>query len=132
IQQAHARSLAGRTAERRRADMVEEARLASQECIKHGVTSFQDAGSTTGEVDLLRSLADEGKLPVRLWIMLDDSNDVLARRLADYRTIGAADDHITVRGIKRLFDGAIGTHGAWLLEPYDDLPSSTGNNTLPL
>jgi predicted amidohydrolase YtcJ len=132
VHQAHARSLASRSAEKRGADMIEEARLAAEECIRHGVTSFQDAGSTTSEVDLLRSLAEEGKLPLRLWIMLDDNNDVLARKLHDYRTIGAADGHITVRAIKRLFDGAIGTHGAWLLAPYDDLPGSTGNNTLPL
>jgi predicted amidohydrolase YtcJ len=132
IHQAHLRNLASRTPEQRRADMIEQVRLAAEECIRHGVTSFQDAGSTTGGVDVLRALADEGKLPVRLWIMLDDNNDVLARKLAEYRTIGAANGFITVRGIKRLADGAIGTHGAWLLSPYDDLPGSTGNNTLPL
>jgi predicted amidohydrolase YtcJ len=43
--------------------------------------------------------------------------------------IGAADNHLTVRTIKRLIDGALGAHGAWLLEPYADLPSSTGLNT---
>src|SRR5207244_2058279 len=107
IHQAHARSLASRTAEQRRADMTEQAMLAAQECIQHGVTSFQDAGSTTAEVDLLRSLAEEGKLPLRLWIMLDDSNDVLAHKLGDYRAIGAADNHITARASKRRFDGAI-------------------------
>jgi predicted amidohydrolase YtcJ len=132
VQQAYASSLAKRTAEQRRADMAEEARLAAHECLQRGVTSFQDAGSTTGDVDVLRSLAAEGKLPLRLWIMLDDSNDVLARKLAEYRTTDAAGGLITVRAIKRLVDGAIGTHGAWLLAPYDDLPASTGNNTLPL
>jgi predicted amidohydrolase YtcJ len=40
-----------------------------------------------------------------------------------------ADKHLTVRGIKRLIDGALGTHGAWMLEPYADLPSSRGLNT---
>jgi hypothetical protein len=64
--------------------------------------------------------------------MLDSSNEVLAERMAAARTIGAAGGHVTVRAIKRLIDGAIGTHGAWLLVPYDDLPGSTGNNTLPL
>ncbi len=132
IHQAHSRSQASRTTEQRRADTVEEARLAAQECTRHGITTFQDAGSTTSDVDILRSLADAGQLPVRLWIMLDDSNDVLARRLAQYRTTDAANGHVAVRGIKRLFDGAIGTHGAWLLAPYDDLPGSTGNNTLSL
>lgn len=132
LHQAHAKSLAGRTVEQRRADLRGVARLAAAECIKHGVTSFQDAGTGTSDVDLLRSMADEGKLPLRLWIMLNDSNDVLAKRMAEYRVIGAAHQHVTVRSIKRLIDGAIGTHGAWLLEPYDDLPGSTGNNTLAL
>src|SRR5439155_12475525 len=40
IHQAHARSLAGRSAEQRRADMIDEARLAAAECIRRGVTSF--------------------------------------------------------------------------------------------
>lgn len=132
VHQAHAKSLAGRTAEQRQADLREVARLAAEECVKHGVTSFQDAGTRTNDVDLLRSMADEGKLPLRLWIMLNDSNDVLAKRMAEYRVIGAAHQYVTVRSIKRLIDGAIGTHGAWLLEPYDDLPGSTGNNTLAL
>jgi predicted amidohydrolase YtcJ len=132
IHQAQAKNLAGRTAAERRGDMVTEALLAAEECAKYGVTSFQDAGSTTGEVDVLRSLSEEGKLPVRLWIMLDDTNDVLARKLPEYRTLGAANQHITVRAIKRLFDGAIGTHGAWLLMPYDDLAGSIGNNTLSM
>ncbi len=132
VHQAHSRSQASRTAEQRRADTIEEARLAAQECIQHGITTFQDAGSTTSDVDILRSLADAGQMPVRLWIMLDDSNDVLARRLAQYRTTGASNGYIAVRGIKRLVDGAIGTHGAWLLAPYNDLPGSIGNNTVSL
>jgi predicted amidohydrolase YtcJ len=43
--------------------------------------------------------------------------------------IGVAGNHLTVRAIKRLIDGALGSHGAWLLEPYADLPGSTGLNT---
>ncbi|MBM3890176.1 MAG: amidohydrolase family protein, partial [Verrucomicrobia bacterium] len=38
-------------------------------------------------------------------------------------------NHLTVRSIKRFMDGALGSHGAWLLEPYADLPSSAGLNT---
>jgi predicted amidohydrolase YtcJ len=132
IQRAFSRALAGRSAEQVRADRVAEARLAAAECLKHGVTSFQDAGSTMAEANLLRELVESGELPLRLWIMLDDGNDALARGLAESRVIGAANGRFTVRSIKRLFDGAIGTHGAWLLLPYDDLPGSTGNNTLSL
>src|SRR5262245_30758909 len=61
IHQALSKSLAGRTAAERRADTIELALLAAQECVKYGVTTFHDAGSTTGEVDNLRSLAEEGK-----------------------------------------------------------------------
>src|SRR5205085_2459488 len=38
-------------------------------------------------------------------------------------------NYLTVRAIKRAIDGALGPHGAWLLEPYEDLPGSAGLNT---
>jgi predicted amidohydrolase YtcJ len=41
-------------------------------------------------------------------------------------------NHLTVRSIKHLIDGALGAHGAWLLESYESLPSSTGLNTTPV
>ena len=47
-------------------------------------------------------------------------------RLADYYMPSEGDDYLTVRSIKRQIDGALGSHGAWLLEPYEDMPSSTG------
>lgn len=132
IHRALARSLRERTRDEARAETLRAVKLAGQECLKHGVTSFQDAGSSCGDVDLFKELAGKGELPVRLWVMLDDDNDTLARRLAEYRTIGFAENHVTVRGIKRMIDGALGTHGAWLLAPYDDLPASTGLNTTSL
>jgi predicted amidohydrolase YtcJ len=61
--------------------------------------------------------------------MIRASNQELARRLADYRMIGHGDNHLTVRAIKRSIDGALGSHGAWLLEPYEDMRSSSGLNT---
>jgi predicted amidohydrolase YtcJ len=121
-----------RTAEEVRTEQLAAIRLATDECLRFGVTSFQDAGSSTAEVDLLRELAHRGELKVRLWVMLNEGNGVLARKLAPSRMIGHGDGYLTVRGIKRMVDGALGTHGAWLLEPYDDLPGSTGLNVLPL
>jgi len=64
--------------------------------------------------------------------MMRVGNDTLLEHAADYRTIGAADNHFTVRAIKRSIDGALGSHGAWLLEPYEDLPGTSGLNTTPL
>jgi predicted amidohydrolase YtcJ len=63
--------------------------------------------------------------------MIRADNDELARRMAEYRMVGYGGDRLTVRSLKVSIDGALGSHGAWLLEPYDDLPSSTGLNTAP-
>jgi predicted amidohydrolase YtcJ len=104
-------------------------KLASDECLSKGITSFQDAGSSLETVDLLRELAHEHALPVRLWVMLGDPNEKLKDKLEQYRTIGYGDGFLTVRAIKRYMDGALGSHGAWLLAPYSDLPSSSGMNT---
>src|SRR5690606_40732477 len=49
-----------------------------------------------------------------------------AARLADYRMVAEDNDFLAVRAIKRQIDGALGAHGAWLLEPYADLPDSSG------
>src|SRR5690606_435006 len=82
--------------------------LAGQELLSKGVTSFHDAGTGFETVDLYRQLAAEGKLPVRLYVMVNGSNDELARKLAEYRTIGEGDGFLTVRSIKRQIDGALG------------------------
>ncbi|MEQ8329267.1 MAG: amidohydrolase [Longimicrobiales bacterium] len=119
---------------RRAANPPEPARvalLAQEEAFSKGITSFQDAGSGFGTVDLWRSLVDDGSLKIRLWVMIRTSNEEMAEKLADYRMIGYGDDRLTVRGIKKSIDGALGSHGAWLLEPYSDLPTSTGLNTTP-
>jgi hypothetical protein len=121
--------------EPRRTDAEEAARarrileLASQEVLSKGVTSFQDAGSTVSDVDLMKQMIDEGKINVRLWIMLRMNNEALAANLARYRTIDYGSGFLTVRGIKKSIDGALGSRGAWLLEPYSDKPGDTGHNT---
>jgi predicted amidohydrolase YtcJ len=103
--------------------------LASQEALSKGVTSFQDAGSSFATIDLMRQMIDEGKIGVRLWVMVREGNEREAPLLAKYRTIDYANGHLTVRAIKRQIDGALGSRGAWLLEPYTDKPDSVGLNT---
>ncbi|MGH7481554.1 MAG: amidohydrolase [Longimicrobiales bacterium] len=106
--------------------------LAGWEAITNGVTSFHDAGSGFGTIDLFRRLADRGELPVRLYVMVRDDVGELAEKLDEYRMIGYADAFLTVRAIKLSIDGALGSHGAWLLEPYTDMPETSGLNTTPL
>jgi predicted amidohydrolase YtcJ len=126
VRRAHQQSLARRTAEQVEADAQKAIDLATRECLKKGVTSFQDAGSPLGVVDRFKRLAEQGRLQVRLWVMLNDSNSRLRDRLADARLVDYGDGFLTVRAIKRMADGALGSHGALLLEPYHDQPTSMG------
>ena len=103
--------------------------LAAEECLINGVTTFHDAGASFGTIDLYKKMAEEGALGVRLCVMIGEGNLALRAKGAAYKMIGAADNHVTVRAVKRFMDGALGSHGAWLLEPYADLPGSTGLNT---
>jgi hypothetical protein len=107
------------------AEFREMVRLAGEESLRFGVTSFHDAGATFAELDRFKRLADEGALPVRLYSMVRrESNESMAERLADYRMVGYGNDFLTVRSIKRQIDGALGSHGAWLLDSYEDLEST--------
>ena len=113
----------------RRADLERMIQLANDECMRLGVTSFQDAGSGFGTIDALREVVEKGKLDVRLYVMIRSSNSQLARRLATAKLVGFGQNHLTVRALKRSIDGALGPRGAWLLEPYSDLPTSRGLET---
>lgn len=125
-------SRSNRTPEEIRAEELRVIALATEECLSKGITSFCDAGVPLDGVDTYRDLADRDELGLRLWVMVSDSNEILESRLPDYRLIGYGNNFLTVRAIKRVFDGALGSHGAWLLEPYNDLPTSSGLNTEPI
>ena len=105
----------------------QQVELAVRECLSKGITTFEDAGSPFETVDLFRTLAAENKLGLRLWVMLRAPNDQIARNISQYRILGADNDHLTIRAIKRQIDGALGSRGAWLLAPYADLPADSPN-----
>jgi predicted amidohydrolase YtcJ len=107
--------------------------LAGETALSHGVTSFHDAaGVQDGRnafamIDFFRKLEDEGALPLRMYAMArSDSIEELTAKLATAKAIADGNDFLAVRGLKLQLDGALGSHGAWLLEPYDDLPESSG------
>ncbi len=114
------------------ADPHRQAELAQREALSKGITTFQDAGSSFEAADLFKAMIDDGSLSLRLWVMLQEANERLASRMADYRLVGHGGDRLTVRAIKRSIDGALGSRGAWLLEPYADLAATTGLNTTPV
>ena len=122
------RDLARRTPAQRLAAADREIDLAARECVSNGITSFEDAGSPPDTIELLRRRAEAGTLPLRMWVMLRAPNPQIREWIAAHPSL-LAGDRLTVRAIKRQIDGALGSRGAWLLEPYSDLPSSSGLNT---
>ena len=120
-------AMGGRSEGERWEEFVRQVELAGEEALSKGVTTFHDAGSSFRVIDGLKRLADEGRLPLRLYVMVrGESNEAMDARLPEYRLIGYGNGFLTVRSIKRQIDGALGSHGAWLLEPYADMPASTG------
>jgi predicted amidohydrolase YtcJ len=130
-----AQGLAGRAysawrAKRTPAESAAETRkiidLATNECLTKGITTFEDAGSPYATIDAFRRMADAHELRLRLWVMLAGTSPNLEANLDRYRMIGVGENHLTVRAIKQYMDGALGSRGAWLLEPYTDKPDSVG------
>ena len=116
-----------RSAEQIEAEARKAVELAGEDALSKGVTSFQDAGSSFDTIDFFKTLAAEDALPIRLYVMVRRaSNQEMEARLPEYLIIPEGNDFLSVRSIKRQIDGALGAHGAWLLEPYVDLHESTG------
>jgi len=132
LEAAYAKARQGMKPEEREAEVRRQVQLADEEVVSKGITSFQDAGSSFETIDVFKKVASEGKLGVRLWVMIRDSNERMATQLAPYRMVDGYDKHLTIRAIKHTLDGALGSRGAWLLEPYSDLPTSTGLETTPV
>ncbi|RJP34136.1 MAG: amidohydrolase [Candidatus Omnitrophota bacterium] len=128
IYEAKSKSETNRTVEQMQEEQRRQIETAIEECIAKGITTFHDAGSSFALIDQLKQLATDNRLKLRLWVMISEDNRQLQRHLVDYKIIGWGNHRLTVRAIKRFIDGALGTHGAWLLRPYHDLADSEGLN----
>jgi predicted amidohydrolase YtcJ len=128
VRRVYAASQAGRTPAEVRAHLERAVELAAQDALAKGITAFQDQGESFATLDVLKDLAARGRLPIRLYAMVGGAPlDTLAAQLAAHRVVGFAHGHFTVRAIGEItMDGALGTHSAWFLDPYDDLPASSG------
>jgi len=122
-----------RTIQEVKAAMRQQVKLAAKNAIENGITSFQDMGSTWEELDHLKVMAAEGSLPIRLYMAVQEPAVEMEEKLADYRLVGYGNNFLTIRCIgEKVLDGALGTHGGWLLESYTDLPRSFGLNVTPV
>ncbi len=131
VDAAYAGWVAGLDEPRRRERIREALRLADLEALRSGITTFHDAGVSPDTLEAYREAISAGDVRVRLWVMLSEEH-ATAETLDALRAVGDLDGHLTVRAIKAYADGALGSRGAWLLEPYDDEPGSTGHNVLPM
>jgi hypothetical protein len=94
--------------------------------ISLGWTQIQDAGGSYPEVELMKKLYGEGKIKLRIYKAIHGPSQNSARLIAEGPTIGAYDHRFTLRTIKVVSDGALGSRGAALLAPYADKPDTKG------
>jgi predicted amidohydrolase YtcJ len=99
--------------------------LAAQErCFAAGLTTVDEAGLMKSDIELIKELQAQGQLKMRIYAMLADDS----LNYAHYLKAGIdTTDRLSVRAFKFYADGALGSRGACLLAPYDDvLPYSYG------
>ena len=111
---------------------VEQAiELAARECARNGLTSVHEAKVTPIMVDAFRDLVRKNRMPLRVYAMLDGADQQM---VATWLQRGPEIDpqhRLTIRAFKLFADGALGSRGAALLEPYSDAPQTRGLMTTP-
>ena len=100
--------------------------LGVERSIKLGWCEIQDPGGSYDDVALYRKLYQEGKIKLRIYKAVYGPTKDSARLLQEGASVGNYDDRFTLRTIKVVFDGALGSRGAALLEPYSDKPDTSG------
>jgi predicted amidohydrolase YtcJ len=106
--------------------LEEQILLADGEARSLGLTAVHDAGTDPATVAAYRRLIDAGRLKTRLYVMLRGPLAMLEPEFKKGPIINYANHHLSVRAIKIGADGALGSRGAALLEPYGDEPSTSG------
>lgn len=99
---------------------------AAAEANRWGLTSVDDPGEPEEVLDVYDELAREGKLTLRAYVMIADDSAAIAHAFAHGPRSAAYDGHLWIRSIKLYADGALGSRGAALLDPYSDDPGNYG------
>jgi predicted amidohydrolase YtcJ len=114
-------------------EMEEAISLAVRECLRHGLTGMHDMGADKAEIDVYKGLIDKEKFPFRVYVCVDGAGETWdefigkdSSKPAIGPIIGYGDNRLWVRSVKLYVDGALGSRGAALLEPYSDDPTNRG------
>jgi predicted amidohydrolase YtcJ len=97
--------------------------LAARECARLGLTGVHDAGIGPRELTAYRELIRRNELPVRIYAMISGEGPLWEEYLKKGPEVG---DRLTVRSIKLVADGAMGSRGAAFWQPYSDEPGNRG------
>lgn len=109
-----------------RSVVLRRLRAAQRACLEVGLTSVHDMGVDSEVLGALRELDEKGELRLRVYAaLLDDERALLEQEFARGPTLPEG-GRLTVRAVKLFADGALGSRGAALLEPYADDPSNRG------
>ena len=100
--------------------------LAFNECLKNGITTVHDANVSQKMLDALRSLEAKKQLSIRVYVMLDATDKQLIEPFFKNGPIIDPEHWLTIRTVKVFVDGALGSRGAALFEPYSDAPNTSG------
>lgn len=122
------RHVPGETEEQRENAVV----VGADRYVRLGWTQLQDAGGSWPEVARLRRLFSEGRVQLRVYKALHGPSESADSLLASGPLVGEFDGRLTIRTIKVVMDGALGSRGALLLEPYSDDPGRYGLLTTDL
>jgi predicted amidohydrolase YtcJ len=106
--------------------LEEQILLADAEARRLGLTMVHDAGANTEVVDAYKRLVDSGKLQTRLYVMLRGPMEMLKPHFEKGPITNYGNHRLAVRAVKISADGALGSRGAALLEPYADEPGNSG------
>ncbi len=96
---------------------------AQNRCFELGLTSVTDAGLPYQTIELIRNMQNNNELKMKINAMLDPTEETLDYYLAAGPQFS---DLLSISSIKLYSDGALGSRGAWMLEPYSDEPTKTG------
>jgi predicted amidohydrolase YtcJ len=107
------------------ADRERRLAAAARHCVELGLTTVTDMGIGAADLDAYAALRRGGRLPLRAALFLTDDDALLERWFARGPELDPA-ARVTVRGVKMYADGALGSRGAALLEPYSDDPGNLG------
>ena len=109
-----------------RAERIAAVEAAIAEANRWGLTGIHDAGVDAGTIDLYEQLAREGRYDLRNYVMIRSDDATLERYFERGPQAGIHGDRLWIRSIKISSDGALGSRGAALLEPYSDEPGHSG------